>query len=190
MTRSPDHPINYLQPPLGYLVRIPVGDHASDSPLDEPARDRAEQAAAFLRFERIGQIYSVDRPAARDTAEIVWHSCSPDFTDSTCIGVAEIFCEWLLNQDRRLPGVFVADYAELGLVMSRLGISLANQPGDPTGANVCGELVAPGGIISIHRDDEGKIVLRARHMVLDFTFTDLEKAVTWGKADMVIEKTC
>ena len=177
MTRSPDHPIDYLQPPLGYLLRIPCGDHAVDSPLDESAKARAEEAAAFLRFERIGRIYSVDRQAARDTAETVWLTCSPDFTDWLHAGTAEIFCEWLLDQDRGLPGVFIADYAELGLVMSRLGISLANQPGDPTGANVC-ELIAPGGIISIHRDGE-QIAVRARTMVLDFAFTDLVRTIAW-----------
>jgi hypothetical protein len=160
-------------------VRIPVGDHAADSPLDEPSRDRAEQAAAFLRFERIGRIFTVDRPAARETAEIVWHSCTPDFTDCFYTGVAEIFCEWLLNPDRGLPGVFVSEYAEALHVAARIG------------ANVCGgEIVAPGGIISIHRDSEDKIALRARHMILDFAFTDLEKAVAWGSADLAIEKPC
>jgi hypothetical protein len=176
MTRSPDHPIDYLQPPLGYLLRIPCGDHAVDSPLDESAKARAEEAAAFLRFERIGRIYSVDRQAARDTAETVWLSCSPGFTDYICAGTAEIFCEWLLDQDRGLPGVFVADYAEMGLVMARLGV-----------ANVCAEeIVEPGGVISLHAHvaqppsaGDTQVIARARTMVLDFTFTDLVRTIAW-----------
>jgi hypothetical protein len=170
MTRS----IDYLLPPLGYLVRIPVGDHAADSPLDEPARDRAEQAAAFLRFERIGQIFTIDRPAARETAEIVWHSCSWDFTDAIAAGGTESFCKFLLDPDRGLPCVLVATQQEIEYAVTGLGI-----------ANVCaGELVAPGGIISLHAiAGEGahgpQIQIRARHMVLDFSFTDLEKAVVW-----------
>jgi hypothetical protein len=171
--------IDYLQPPLGYLLRLPCGDHAADSPLDEPARDRAEQAAAFLRFERIGQIFHAQSLGAYQTAEIVWHSCSWDFTDSFSCGDAETFCAWLLNPDRGRPGVFIGSQDQKTAVMQRLGISLANQPGDPTGANVCdGEIVAPGGVISLHRDGE-KIVPRARHMIIDFSFTDLGKAVAW-----------
>ena len=194
--------IDYLQPPLGYLLRIPCGDHAANSPLDEPARDRAEQAAAFLRFERIGRICETNRPAARETAQIVWLSCTPDFTDYiyASAGVDE-FCDFLLNEDRGLPCVLVAAQREIEAALQRLGISPANQPGDPESANVCGEgavsnqqsalgqseIVAPGGIISLHQADTG-IIARARHMVLDFRFTDLEKAVAWGNAGLAIEK--
>jgi hypothetical protein len=173
MPRLPDLPIDYLQPPLGYLLRIPVGDHAADSPLDEPARDRAEQAAAFLRFERIGQIFTASQRAAREAAEIVWLSCSWDFTDAMCGGGAESFCKFLLDPDRGLPCVLVATQREIESALTGLGV-----------ANVCGEIVAPGGVISIHQSaGEGacgpQIQVRARHMVLDFSFTDLEKAVVW-----------
>jgi hypothetical protein len=187
--------INYLQPPLGYLVRIPCGDDAADSPLDEPARDRAEQAAAFFRFERIGQIFTADQPAARDAAEIVWQSCSWDFTDALCAGGAESFYEFLLDPDRGLPCVLVATQREIESALQRLGVSLANQPGDAPGASACGEIVAPGGIISLHGiAGEGacgpQIQVRARTMVLDFEFTDFVKSVAWGNADLAIEKPC
>ena len=170
--------VDYLQAPLGYLLRIPCGDHAVDSPLDEPARDRAEQAAAFLRFERIGRIFKTNCNAAQDTAQIVWLSCTQDFTDYIygALGVDD-FCTFALNEDRGLPCVLVATQHEIETALERLGVSLANQPGDPD-ANVCKEIVAPGGIISVHRCDSG-LAVRARHMVIDFRFTDFEKAVQW-----------
>lgn len=167
--------IDYLQPPLGYLLRLPCGDHAADSPLDEPARDRAEQAAAFLRFERIGQIFHAQSLAAYQTAEIVWHSCSWDFTDSFARGDAETFCAWLLNPDRGRPGVLVSTQREIETALIAL-----------RAADVCGEIVAPGGVISLHRVED-KIVPRARHMIIDFSFTDLEKTVAWDKESLAIE---
>lgn len=176
--------IDYLQPPLGYLLRIPCGDSAAESLLDEPARDRAERAAAFLRFERIGQILALPLSAAHETAQIVWLGCSPDFYDQVDAGVTETFLELLKNPDRGLPCVFVVTQGELQLVLKSLGVSQANQPGDAD-AN---EIVAPGGIISIHRGDAGEIAVRARHMIMDFSFTDFVKAAAWGGADIAVER--
>lgn len=161
--------IDYLQPPFGYLLRIPCGDDAADTPLDEPARDRAEQAAAFLRYERIGRIYETNSNAARETSMAVWLSCSPDFTDYIYSDLGpDNFCKFLLDPDRGLPCVLVSTQREIEAALKSL----------IPGANVCGELVAPGGIISLHRSEE-KIVPRARHMILDFSFTDLERTVAW-----------
>jgi hypothetical protein len=178
MNRSPDLPINYLQPPLGYLLRLPCGDDAADSPLDEPARDRAEQAAAFLRYERIGQIFTADRQASRQTAEILWLATSWDFTDQVIALEHMLAFTEALRINAGLPCVLVATQQEIESALTSL----------IPGANVCGEHVAPGGIISLHRAElsdplhphkETVILPRARHMIMDFSFTDLEKAVAW-----------
>jgi hypothetical protein len=186
--------VDYLQPPLGYLLRIPSGDHAADSPLDEPARARAEEAAAFLRYERIGRIYAEPRAAAVEAGQIAWLSCSRDFGDCVYAGDPESFVAWLKDSDRGLPAVLVATETWIEAALKiMLGASVcAGEIVQPQQANpgLAGvpEIVAPGGIISIHRDGEG-VALRARHMILDFAFTDFVKAAEWGHAGrLLVEK--
>jgi hypothetical protein len=155
--------IDYRTPPLGYLVRIP--QESVDSPLDEAARARAEDAARFLSFENIGGVASCELPAALEMAEIVVTSIGHDIVHGlSWMEQPEVICGYLLNACP--PFVLVLSDREIRAAVERL-----------IGANVCGEIVAPGGIISVHRDEE-KIVVRARHMVLDFTFTDFVDSVS------------
>jgi hypothetical protein len=156
--------IDYRTPPLGYLVRVP--QESLDSSLDESARARAEDAARFLSFEHIGGVASSGLPASVETAEIVLNGCMEGgFVQGLSErGDAEVICGYLLNT--REPFVLVLGDREIRAAVERL-----------TGASVCGEIVAPGGIISVHRVEE-QIVARARHMVLDFTFTDFVDSVS------------
>jgi hypothetical protein len=166
--------IDYRTPPLGYLVRVP--QESLDSSLDASARARAEDAARFLSFERIGGVASSGLPASVETAEIVLNGC---MEGGFVQGLreredAEVICGYLLNT--REPFVLVLRDREIRAAVERL-----------TGANVCGEIVAPGGIISVHRvseipsGSEGSLSqsrVIARHMILDFSFTDFVQSVT------------
>jgi hypothetical protein len=154
--------IDYRQPPLGYLVRVP--QESLDSSLDASARIRAEEAARFLSFERIGHVVSSRNAAALETAQIIDTTCGNgdvfEYTDLS----GELVAAYLTARDED-PYVLICDQAVIVAAVAKL-----------TGANVCGEIVAPGGIISVHRQDE-KIVVIARTMVLDFSFTDFVEAI-------------
>jgi phosphohistidine phosphatase SixA len=158
--------IDYRTPPLGYLVRVP--QESLDSSLDASARSRAEDAARFLSFERIGHVVSSQNAAALETAEIIDNAGGNgerfEYGDPLSV---ELVTAYLKANDGD-PYVLVCDQALIQATIARM-----------TGASVCGEIVAPGGIISVHRD-EGKIVVRARHMVLDFKFTDFVETVSAG----------
>jgi hypothetical protein len=167
--------IDYCQPPLGYLVRVPQEN--LDSPLDASARARAEEAARFLSFERIGGVASCDLPAAFETAEIIMNSIGHEIIHGLgYMEHAEVICSYLTTFGG--PSVLVLTDREIRATIERLTLphqANSGLAGDLV-ANVCAELVAPGGIISVHRED-GKMVVRARHMVLDFKFTDLVELV-------------
>jgi hypothetical protein len=157
--------IDYRTPPLGYLVRVP--QESLDSSLDESARSRAEDAARFLSFEWIGNIATSTRTAMVETAEIIHAAMGTEGS-------------WDLGE--YVDPEVVCSYMRYGgppciLVLSDKDIqaSIASM----TGADVCGEIVAPGGIISIHRQDD-TLIARARHMVLDFSFTDFVEAASAG----------
>jgi phosphohistidine phosphatase SixA len=156
--------IDYRTPPLGYLVRVP--QESVDSPLDASARARAEEAARFLSYQMFGRVISSRDIAALETAEIIDLARGTgermEWDDEYPV-TAEIAVLYLKHDD---CCVLICTGQEISAIIERL-----------TGANVCGEIVAPGGIISIHREEE-KIVVRARHMVLDFKFTDSVEAVT------------
>jgi hypothetical protein len=158
--------IDYRTPPLGYLVRVP--QESLDSSLDESARARAEDAARFLSFERIGMVISTPHAAAIETAEQIFN-----FLNGTCFSTPQAIdddpatiCAFLTALD--MPCVLICEHTAIAAAISKL-----------TRASVCGEIVAPGGVISVHRV-EGKIVVRARHMVLDFKFTDFVETVSAG----------
>jgi hypothetical protein len=153
--------IDYRTPPLGYLVRVP--QESLDSSLDESARARAEDAARFLSFEKIGMVISTPHAAAIETAEILCNDCNglgPE-TDAH------------LEDGAVIRGYLVHGFPSV-IITTQKGIAAAVEE---LTANVCGEIVAAGGIISVHREEE-KIVVRARHMVLDFTFTDFVDSVS------------
>lgn len=156
--------VDYRQPPLGYLVRAPQEN--LDSPLDESARDRAEEAARFLSFERIGGVASCDLSACIETALILLGSFCPG---QECVqGLkqlehSEVICSYLMNA--REPLVLVLADREIREAVQRL-----------CPANVCGEfvtreIVGPGGIVSVHRG-EGFIKVVARTMILDFGWAE------------------
>lgn len=169
--------IDYTQPALGYLLRIPCSDVAADSPLDEPARARAEMAAEFLSFERIGPIAAADHPAARETAECVRAACSPGSMEEAILYATEdlqAVCSWLVDPLRGLPCVVVATGCGIETMLGSLLQTFAEAP-SPQGEK---EVVGPGGLISLHRDPEtSAIVVRARTMVLNFAFADFVEAV-------------
>jgi hypothetical protein len=159
--------IDYRTPPLGYLVRIP--QESIDSPLDASARLRAEDAARFLSFEKFGMVCSCHHVAAVETAEIIAQSCAAEepHIDGSLIEPWTIQSYLSFKALNGFPHVLVCAPDSINAAIARM-----------TGASVCGGIVAPGGIISIHRD-EGKIVARARHM-LDFKFTDFVESVSAG----------
>lgn len=152
--------IDYNKPPLGYLVRAASSD--LDSPLDLSGRERAEAAAQFLSFERIGGVASCALTASLETAEIILNACGQD--QGYIQGLSEyespeVICAYLL--DAPYPFVLVLRDREIQAAIARL----------MPGANVCKEIVGPGGVISVHRVEE-KILVRARTMILDFTFAE------------------
>lgn len=165
--------IDYRTPPLGYLVRVP--QESLDSSLDESARARAEDAARFLSFERIGMVVASHRVAAIETADIILSgdAADQDIQDLDSGEVIEAYLSITLPT-RPMSYVFIAGQQAIAAAISKL-----------TGANVCGEIVAPGGIISIHRSpvpsgSEGTLSqfrVIARHMILDFSFTDFVQSV-------------
>lgn len=170
--------IDYCQPPLGYLVRVP--QESLDSSLDTSARARAEEAARFLSFERIGQIVSVNWPAAIEAAEIISNGCSiggePAIDER--LDDAEAVCGYLTAISSYLASAYLEHISgPCVLVIADREIRATAQKLCP--ANVCGEIVAPGGIISIHRHDD-MLIARARHMILDFSFTDFVETVSAG----------
>jgi phosphohistidine phosphatase SixA len=156
--------IDYNKPPLGYLVRAASSD--LDSPLDLSGRERAEAAAQFLSFEKIGQIVSTAHAAAIETAEIIFQDC---VTANHCPEADE-----RLEDPDQICGYMIHGFPSV-VITTQKGIQAAIARLMP-GANVCQEIVAPGGVISIHRVD-GKILVRARTMILDFTFTEFVEAV-------------
>lgn len=167
--------IDYNKPPLGYLVRAASSD--LDSPLDLSGRERAEAAAQFLSYERIGLIVSMDHAAAIETAEIIAQNCgaSSPATDER-LDHAAVICGYLLaiEQEQNKTAWLETQQLPCVLVLSEPSISQAVQL--LCAANVCKEIVGPGGIISVHRVDE-KIVIRARTMILDFSFTECAECV-------------
>jgi hypothetical protein len=157
--------IDYRTPPLGYLVRVP--QESLDSSLDESARSRAEDAARFLSFERMQHVISSAHCAAYETAEMIFISCAVDSQDvNDFLDADSVLGYFSLKTHLDKALVLVLDQNVIQAVVARM-----------TGADVCGEIVAPGGVIPVHRV-EGKIVIRARHMVLDFTFTDFVDSVS------------
>lgn len=158
--------VDYRQPPLGYLVRVPQEN--LDSPLDESARSRAEEAARFLSFQRIGMIVSSKHAAAIETAEIIFQCCGGTFDPLT---------DERLEDPEQICGYLVHGFPTV-VVTTQKGIQGAILPLQP-GANVCGEIVGPGGIISAHRVGD-EILVRARTMILDFNFTDFVEAANAG----------
>jgi phosphohistidine phosphatase SixA len=168
--------IDYRTPPLGYLVRVP--QESLDSSLDAYARDRAEDAARFLSFERIGHVVSSQNAAALETAEIIDNAGGNgerfEYGDPLSVELVAAYLKAVEKEPyvHSEPYVLVCDQALIAATVERL-----------TGASVCGEIVAPGGIISVHREEE-KIVVRARHMVLDFSFTDFVETVSSSAASV------
>jgi hypothetical protein len=155
--------IDYTKPALGYLVRS--ASNNLDSPLDAGARARAEEAARFLSYERIGGVASSGLPASFETASILLDALGMEYVQGLSeLEAAEVICNYLLKFDA--PFVLVLRDREIRAAIERLT------------ANVCAEeIVAPGGIISVHRiAAEGgcgpHVVVQARTMVLNFSFTD------------------
>ncbi|SRR5258707_3872369 len=164
--------IDYCQPPLGYLVRIP--QESLDSALDGGARSRAEDAARFLSYERIGPVVSSHQAAAVETAEIIVAACSSSPAGPEIDEMLEesIYSYFAQPGATAAPCVLVCDPAEIRAMVSWI------RPD----ANVCAEIVAPGGILSVHRvAAEGgcgpRLEIRARHMVLDFAFAEFVEMV-------------
>lgn len=161
--------IDYLQPPLAYLVRIPVPDAAADSPLDEAARGRAHDASRWLSFQPVNVIVCSPGEAAEQTAEI--------------LQLGNLSSEKIVDAQlaESLPG-YIQDRGPHALVLRQQELEAALALLLPGRANVCGseagtELGAPGGIISIHQQgDELRVIARTR--VLDFSFTDFVEVVS------------
>lgn len=161
--------IDYLMPPLAYLVRIPVPDAAADSPLEEAARGRADDAARWLSFQPVAVVVCSPGEAAEQTAEILQHSnqTAEKIVDNQ---LAESLLGYI--QDRG-PHALVLRQQELEAALALLLPGRANVCGSEAGT----ELVAPSGIISIHQQgDELRVIARTR--VLDFSFTDFVETVS------------
>lgn len=155
--------IDYTQPPIAYLVRVPQADELSL--LYGTAPRLADDVARFLSYEEIGPIVASGSPAALETAEVIYAA-----VHSTYAGVElddrleETIAAYLKGREPGPPAVLVCDLAAL-----KAGLRAAS---------VCDgeeELVAPGGIVSIHRDPGGSpgLVAIARHMILNWKFSDL-----------------
>src|SRR5882672_10440224 len=127
--------IDYAKPALGYLVRAASSN--LDSPLDAGGRARAEEAARFLSYERLGSVVSSHQPAAVDTAGIIFAAFG-DRYDAIVIDerLGQNIDGWLTGE---APCVLVCGPLELKAAVETLT------------ANVCAdEIVAPGGIVSVH----------------------------------------
>lgn len=161
LAAEPKEKIDYLQPPLAYLVRIPVPDAEADSPLGEAARGRAEDAARWLSFQPVALIVCSPGQAAEQTAEILRHGIymSEKIVDAQ---LGPSLLAYIRN-----PGPHV-------LVLRQQEIESLLLPS----ANVCSgrELVAPGGILSVHQTEGLRVIARTR--VLDFSFTDFVETVS------------
>lgn len=155
--------IDYTQAPIAYLVRVSQADELSLLYGTAPAR--AEEAARFLSYEAIGPIVSSPGPAAVETAETIFGAVT-----STHAGIevddrlAESIATYLCHREAGPPCVLVCDLPALRAALHA--------------ANVCDgeeDLVAPGGIVSIHRDPAGApgLVAIARHMIMNWKFADL-----------------
>jgi hypothetical protein len=173
--------IDYLQPPLAYLVRIPVPDADAGSPLDEGARGRAEDAARWLNFQPVNVVVCSPGEAAEETAEILHHG---NYTSEKIVDAQ--LAESLLGYIKdRGPHALVLRQQEIRAALASLGVSslqkMSNRDAqvltEEAAANVCAEPVAPGGIISIHQQGEGLRAI-ARMRVLDFSFTDFVETVS------------
>lgn len=165
--------IDYTQPPIAYLVRVPQQDELSL--LYGTALARADDVARFLSYEEIGPVVCSAAIAAVETAEAIFSMCCARAQRGASPEVDEILHEtigaYLRHREPGPPAVLVCDEKAL-----RAGLAVAN---------VCDgeeELVAPGGIVSIHRDPrsaaEGgcgpnSLVAIARHMILNWKFSDL-----------------
>src|SRR5689334_8868655 len=102
--------IDYTQPPLGYLVRVPQADQELDAPLDAGARARAEEAARFLSFTPIGQIVSSGSPGAIWAAQIICDACVTEYQPEVDLLLKETIPAYL---GLVLPCVLVCRQAEI-----------------------------------------------------------------------------
>lgn len=162
--------IDYTLPPIAYLVRMPPED--AESALSVPRGwELAEEVARFLSYEEIGPIVSAQVEAAERTAQIIF-----DGVTSTHSGVEvdakleQTIGVYLREREAGPPAVLVCDLPALraGLVAANVRIGSGHEDDN---------LVAPGGIVSIHRDprapEEFRLAAIARHMILNWKFCDL-----------------
>lgn len=174
---EPKEKIDYLQPPLAYLVRIPVPDAEADSPLGEAARGRAEDAARWLSFQPIAVVVCGPNAAADETAEIMLHG--GHIVDK--ISEAQLGTSLMAFIKDRGPHALVLRQQEIEAALEGLGVqSTQVLLRRLASANVCAEvskeIVAPGGVITIHEMADG-FIARARTRILDFSFTDFVHTV-------------
>ena len=151
--------MDYTRPPLAYLLRA-----AQEEPdqLSEAARLRAELAGQFLGYERVARVIAEPHLAAAATAELVALAIESPWEIEERLSP-----EWLCEQIVAVemcgpPCVYVTR-----LQGPALGRLLAGPP-SPAGKASFPEIVDWGGIVSLHRDDQGELIARARTMVLDY----------------------
>lgn len=178
--------VDYTAHALGYLVRMPQED--AEDPLTEDSRVLAEEAARFLDFMRIHMVVSSGRHAAVETGDLIFWNCAPalsNVTDRNLEDPATIvsYLKASVSKDRGLPCVLVLRQQDIAAALARLGVPSADdsQPGSLERGSF--ELVAPGGVISVHEEQDGKIIVRARTMVLDYKFTDFVEIVANAAAE-------
>lgn len=157
--------IDYSQPPVAYLVRVPLADQDS---LTDAGRRQAEEAARFLGYEEIGPVVcSGPVPAAVEAADIIFTNVKTSFSGFEIDWhLAETVGAYIRNRGAGPPTVLVCDLPALRAGLRAAGVDKGR--GDQSEA----EIIAPGGIVSIHRGADGKLTAVARTMILDFSFQE------------------